>query len=203
MDGYHFTTRIRMALSRAREESARMHYEYVGTEQILLGLVADPDNIAVALLEAQNISADQVRAEVAREANPAPGTHTGPDLPYSARSKRVLEFAMTEAREMGDAFIDTGHLLVALAREKRDLGARVLRTLGFSRDAARTTLSELHAAGQGEMGGLTSVAASDAIPPEVAAKFLDRVARNDRFAPVFKAHGIDVAKLIADIRKAK
>jgi len=202
MDGYHFTKRIREALARAREESARMHYEYVGTEQILLGIVGDADNVAVAVLKAQRIDVERVRAEVAREAKPSPDEHVGPDIPYSARSKRVLEFAMSEAREMGDGYVDTGHLLLALAREKRDLGAHVLTTLGFSRDDARQTLRELHAAGREDPGGVAPPSLA-ALPPDAAANLIARIAGAERYAGVFKAHRIDVDKLIADIRKAQ
>lgn len=199
MDGFHFTMRVRAAVSRAREESARMHYAYVGTEQILLGLIADEESIAADLLKAQAIDLARVRAEVAREAKPEPEHEAGPDIPYSARAKRVLELAMTEAREEGYGFVDTGHLLIALAREKRDLGARVLNTLGFSRDEARTKLRELHAQG-GELGGLAPV---DTLAPDQAAKLIERIADTERYAPVFKAHGIDVPRLVADIRKTK
>jgi ATP-dependent Clp protease ATP-binding subunit ClpC len=156
----------------------------------------------VALLRQQDMSVDEIRAQVEREAKPGGSSQPRPDLPYTSRSKRVLEFAMSEAREMGDGYVDTGHLLLALSRDKRDLGAHVLNTQGFSRDAARDALRALHAAGSEDPGGAVPQALA-VLPPEQAARMLDRIARAERYAPVFKAHGIDVDKLIADIRGTK
>lgn len=204
MTGHYFTQRVRESLARARDQAAEMHYEYVGTEHILLALVDDQDSIAVALLRQQKVTPEAVRAEVRRQAKPGTAdADTVTDfLPYSARSKRVLEQAMHEAREMGDAYIDTGHLLLGLVREKRDVGAAVLNTLGYSRDAARDGLRTLHAAGQEDPGG-TAPPALEELSGDGAAKLLERIARAPRFAPVFAAHGISVDKLLDDLRRVK
>ncbi|HXT18990.1 MAG TPA: Clp protease N-terminal domain-containing protein [Gemmatimonadaceae bacterium] len=199
MNGFNFSMRVRSALAVAREEAVRLKYDYVGTEHILLGLVADPDSVASDMLRQQNVSVKDIRAQVERRATPEPDAAGGDHLPYSNRSKRVLEQAMSEARNLGDTYVDTGHLLLGLVREKRDLGASVLNDLGFSRDVARDALRELHAAGREDPGVAAHPATQD-LPPAAAAAMLQRIATSQRYAPIFAAHKIDVEKLLADIR---
>src|SRR5262249_34762548 len=100
MQGYNFTDDVRKALACAREESARLRHEYVGTEHILLGLLRN-DNIAVQVIQSFDVRpqtlADSVDSVVKRGMS---GHTTGPDLPYTSRAKKVLELAMTEAHEL-------------------------------------------------------------------------------------------------------
>ncbi|HEX4681330.1 MAG TPA: Clp protease N-terminal domain-containing protein [Gemmatimonadaceae bacterium] len=208
MNGFTFSDAVRSALGHAHEEAARLHYEYVGTEHILLGLLHDEENLAVQVLRRQQVSVDEVRAEVEREAKPSDLEETGPDLPYSHRSKRTLEEAMAEARNMGDNYLDTGHLLLGLVRDKRDLGAQVLNALGVSRDSARVVYRALRDAGKADPGGAGAPPAARGAgrPPSPGAGLeawymLEMLANNFRYAPVFQSHGIDVKKLVEDIRR--
>jgi ATP-dependent Clp protease ATP-binding subunit ClpC len=209
MNGFTFSDAVRTALAHAHEEAARLRYEFVGTEHILLGLLHDQDNLAVQVLRRQEVSVDEVRAEVEREAKPSELEETGPDLPYSHRSKRTLEEAMAEARNMGDNQLDTGHLLLGLVRDKRDLGAQVLNALGVSRDSARVVYRELRDAGKADpaAAGAPPATRGSGRPPSPAAGvdawyMLEMLANVPRYAPVFKSHGIDVKKLVDDIRRA-
>lgn len=199
MNPFRFTDGVRAALARTRDEAARMHYEYIGTEHMLLGLISDPNSLAVAMLESQAITPDEIRTAVQEQAKPGRQQATGPDLPYSARAKRVLEEAMGEARNLADEHVHTGHLLLGLVRDKRDLGASVLNSLGFSRDAARNDMLAL-------LPSHRETVSAPLPPPELpgshAADLLERLATSDRFGPVFKKHGIDLPKLLDDLRKA-
>ena len=204
MNGFTFSEAVRAALARAREEAGRMRYDYVGTEQILLGLLHDEQNLAVQILLRQNVSLTELRAEIERQATPGADEPTGPDLPYSHRSKRVLEEAMAEARNMDDNHLDTGHLLLGLVRDKRDLGAQVLNALGVSRDSARIVYRELRDAGKDDPGGRAP--APSPIPRATAFqawRVVEFMARTPRFARVFQSHGIDTTKLIDDLRRAE
>jgi len=198
MTPFRFSDDVRAALARTRDEAERTHYEYIGTEHILLGLIGDPKSLAVAMLESQAITPDEVRAAVERQAKPSKAHNVGPDLPYSARAKRVLEEAMGEARNLGDDYVHTGHLLLGLVRDKRDLGASVLNSLGFSRDAARNDMLALLPHHKEKV---SAPPAPPMLPGSEAADLLERIATSERFAPVFKQHGIDVAKLVDDLRK--
>ena len=204
MSSFTFSDAVRAALAHAREEAGRMRYDYVGTEQILLGLLHDDQNLAVQILQRQNVSLAELRAEVDRLAVASAEEPTGPDLPYSHRSKRVLEEAMAEARNMDDNHLDTGHLLLGLVRDKRDIGAQVLNSLGVSRDSARIVYRGLREAGKDDPGGRVPVPSP--MPRATAFqawRVVEFMARTPKFARVFEAHGIDANKLVDDLRRVE
>ena len=138
MNGYNFTERVRKVLAMAREEAVRLHHEYVGTEHILLGLIREGEGVACTVLH--NLSADmdglrQKIEETVKKGKAAPTT--GPDLPYTSRAKKVLELAMSEARELGHSYVGTEHLLLGLLREEKGVAAQVLVGAGVKLDVAR------------------------------------------------------------------
>ena len=95
MNGYNFTERVRKVLAMAREEAARLHHEYVGTEHILLGLIREGEGVAAAVLQNLSVDLDEIQQKIEDtvKKGKAPQT-TGPDLPYTSRAKKVLELAM-------------------------------------------------------------------------------------------------------------
>jgi ATP-dependent Clp protease ATP-binding subunit ClpC len=99
MNGYNFTDRVRKVLQMAREEAARLHHEYVGTEHILLGLIREGEGVAAAVLTNLNVDLEEIQQKIEETVKKGKaGTVTGPDLPYTSRAKKVLELAMAEAR---------------------------------------------------------------------------------------------------------
>ena len=123
MNGYNFTDRVRKVLQMAREEAARLHHEYVGTEHILLGLIREGEGVAAAVLTNLNVDLEEIQQKIEEtvkkgKASSAPG----PDLPYTSRAKKVLELAMTEARELNHSYVCTEHLLLGLLREEKEIG---------------------------------------------------------------------------------
>lgn len=138
MHGYNFTERTRAVLGRARDEAVALGHEYVGTEHILLALAADPDGVSAAVLANLGVDAEQLREQTLAIVKPAsrPGG-TGPDLPYTSRTKKVLELSMAEAHELQHAYVGTEHLLLGLLREEHGIGAQVLTHAGITLDAAR------------------------------------------------------------------
>src|SRR5437660_9000337 len=98
MNGYNFTDRVRRVLRLAREEAARLHHEYVGTEHILLGLIREGEGVAATVLTNLNVDLEEIsrRIEETVKKGTAAGS-AGPDLPYTSRAKKILEFAMMEA----------------------------------------------------------------------------------------------------------
>jgi ATP-dependent Clp protease ATP-binding subunit ClpC len=138
VNGYNFTERVRTVLAMAREEAARLHHEYVGTEHILLGLIREGEGVAATVLQNLSVELDEIQQkieETVKKGNAA--QTTGPDLPYTARAKKVLELAMTEARELSHSYVGTEHLLLGLLREEKGIAAQVLTSAGVTRDAAR------------------------------------------------------------------
>ena len=138
MNGYNFTERVRKVLAMAREEAARLHHEYVGTEHILLGLIREGEGVAATVLQNLNVDLDEIQQkieETVKKGKAAPAT--GPDLPYTSRAKKVLELAMSEARELNHSYVGTEHLLLGLLREEKGIAAQVLTDAGVNLDAAR------------------------------------------------------------------
>ena len=108
MNGYNFTDRVRKVLQMAREEAARLHHEYVGTEHILLGLIREGEGVAAAVLTNLNVDLEEIQQKIEEtvKKGKAPAT-AGPDLPYTSRAKKVLELAMSEARELNHSYVWT------------------------------------------------------------------------------------------------
>jgi ATP-dependent Clp protease ATP-binding subunit ClpC len=138
MNGYNFTDRVRKVLQIAREEAARLHHEYVGTEHILLGLIREGEGVAAAVLTNLNVDLDEIQQRIEETVKkgkaPAP---EGPDLPYTSRAKKVLELAMSEARELNHSYVGTEHLLLGLLREEKGIAAQVLTDSGVTLEQAR------------------------------------------------------------------
>src|SRR5205823_12144437 len=106
MNGYNFTERVRKVLAMAREEAARLHHEYVGTEHILLGLIREGEGVAATVLQNLSVELDEIQQKIeeAVKKGKAAQTTTGPDLPYTSRAKKVLALAMSEARELNHMY---------------------------------------------------------------------------------------------------
>jgi len=138
MNGYNFTERVRKVLAMAREEAARLHHEYVGTEHILLGLIREGEGVAATVLQNLSVELDDVQQKIEETVKKGKATQTtGPDLPYTSRAKKVLELAMSEARELNHSYVGTEHLLLGLLREEKGIAAQVLTDAGVNLDAAR------------------------------------------------------------------
>src|SRR6478735_10938108 len=138
MNGYNFTDRVRKVLQMAREEAARLHHEYVGTEHILLGLIREGEGVAAAVLQNLNVDLDEISQRIEETVKKGKAAAaTGPDLPYTSRAKKVLELAMAEARELNHSYVGTEHLLLGLLREEKGIAAQVLTDAGVSLEASR------------------------------------------------------------------
>ncbi len=215
MKGYNFTEDVRAALARAREESARLRHEYVGTEHILLGLLRQ-DNIAVGVIESFGVNPDalvDVVDSVVKKG--ASGHTTGPDLPYTSRAKKVLELAMTEARDLDHNYVGTEHLLLGLLREEKGIAAQLLVDAGISLDPARERVLQVlgqppqprpraaRAASMSAMkvwGAASGTPATTGASAQLAASIIELLAQDADVGAVFAARGVDVAKLVEALR---
>jgi ATP-dependent Clp protease ATP-binding subunit ClpC len=138
MNGYNFTDRVRKVLQMAREEAARLHHEYVGTEHILLGLIREGEGVAAAVLTNLSVDLDDIQEKIEETVKKGKAAAAaGPDLPYTSRAKKVLELAMTEARELNHSYVGTEHLLLGLLREEKGIAAQVLNDAGVTLEQSR------------------------------------------------------------------
>ncbi|MGD0484831.1 MAG: Clp protease N-terminal domain-containing protein, partial [Gemmatimonadales bacterium] len=138
MNGYNFTDRVRKVLQMAREEAARLHHEYVGTEHILLGLIREGEGVAAAVLANLNVDLEEIQQKIEDTVKKGKAAAIGgQDLPYTSRAKKVLELAMSEARELNHSYVGTEHLLLGLLREEKGIAAQVLTDAGVNLEQAR------------------------------------------------------------------
>ena len=170
MNGYNFTERVRKVLAMAREEAARLHHEYVGTEHILLGLIREGEGVAAAVLQNLNVDLDEVQQKIEETVKKGKAAQaTGPDLPYTSRAKKVLELAMGEARELNHSYVGTEHLLLGLLREEKGIAATVLTDAGVNLDAARAETLRLLGT-EAPQGSSTPATGGATAPSQASAK---------------------------------
>jgi ATP-dependent Clp protease ATP-binding subunit ClpC len=124
-----FTDRARRVIVLAQEEARLLDHDYIGTEHILLGLIREREGVAAQALESLGISLEAVRAEVEQVIGRGQTT-PGPQIPFTPRSKKVLELSLREARSLGHDYIGTEHILLGLIREGEGVAAQVLVKLG-------------------------------------------------------------------------
>src|SRR5687767_14412269 len=129
---YNFTDRVRKVLMMAYEEAIRMQHDYVGTEHILLGLVREGEGVAAAVLQRADVDAAAVFKRIEEVVRKGKATIALGELPYTSRSKKVLEYAMGAAKHFGHKYVGTEHLLIGLLKEEKGIAAQVLNSLGLT-----------------------------------------------------------------------
>jgi ATP-dependent Clp protease ATP-binding subunit ClpC len=134
---YNFTDRVRKVLAMARDEAIRLQHDYVGTEHILLGLIREGEGVAAAVLTNLDADLDQIHQLVEESVRKGKATIALGELPYTSRAKKVLEFAMAEARELNHSYVGTEHLLLGLLREEKGIAAQVLNSVGVTLEETR------------------------------------------------------------------
>jgi ATP-dependent Clp protease ATP-binding subunit ClpC len=133
----NYTPRAQQVIQLARGEADRFNHPYVGTEHILLGLVALGQGVAVTVLERMGISLETLRLEVEKAVGQGPETKTVGNIPFTPRAKKVLQLAAAEARSLNHTYIGTEHILLGLLREGEGVAAQVLRNLNVDPDTTR------------------------------------------------------------------
>ena len=128
-----FTDQARRVVVLAQEEARLLGHGYIGTEHILLGLLAEGEGLAAQALASLEIGLDAAREQVAEILGEGTGEPSG-HIPFTPRAKKVLELSLREAQRLGDTYIGTEHILLGLAREGEGVGAQVLDRLGASKD---------------------------------------------------------------------
>ncbi len=145
-----FTERAQRALINAQKEAAAMGKNYVGTEHLLLGVLADP-GVSKSIIG--DITADKARIEILNLLGQGDSAQGADTLSYTPRSKKIMELAAREARDLRQNYISPEHLLLALMREREGVAAHVLVKMGLDLNKAREDLLKALGAGdelQGE-----------------------------------------------------
>jgi ATP-dependent Clp protease ATP-binding subunit ClpC len=188
-----FTEKAIKVIMLAQEEARRLGHNFVGTEQILLGLIGEGTGVAAKVLKSMGVNLKDARIEVEKIIGRGSG-FVAVEIPFTPRAKRVLELSLEEARQLGHNYIGTEHLLLGLIREGEGVAARVLENLGVDLSKVRTQvirmLGETAEVGAGNVSSgrnktptldefgsnLTNLAAEGKLDPVVGrAKEIERV----------------------------
>jgi ATP-dependent Clp protease ATP-binding subunit ClpA len=202
VNGYNFTERVRAVLAMARQEAARLHHEYVGTEHILLGVIREGEGVAATMLQNLGVEMDELGRlidETVKRGNPA--QTIGPDLPYTSRAKKVLELAMDEAREVGHTYVGTEHLLLGLLRERKGIAAQLLVHLGVTTENARDEMLRILGTDTEPGGKRPTAAPSDAVFRRVVNEPLPRFIERLRTV-LADAHKVAADRSVTEVTPA-
>jgi len=149
-----FTDRARKVMALANQEAQRFNHEYIGTEHILLGLVKEGSGVGANVLKNLDVDLRKVRLEVEKLVKRGPDMVTMGRLPQTPRAKKVIEYAIEEARSLNHNYVGTEHLLLGLLREQDGVAAQVLMNLGLRLEDVREEVLNLLGAGiETEEGG--------------------------------------------------
>jgi len=132
-----FTEKAIKVIMLAQEEARRLGHNFVGTEQILLGLIGEGTGVAAKVLKSLGVNLKDSRIEVEKIIGRGSG-FVAVEIPFTPRAKRVLELSLEEARQLGHNYIGTEHLLLGLIREGEGVAARVLENLTVDLTKVRT-----------------------------------------------------------------
>jgi ATP-dependent Clp protease ATP-binding subunit ClpA len=134
-----FTDRARKVMQLANREAQRFNHEYIGTEHILLGLVAEANGVAGHVLKNRNVDLGKIRLEVEKIVQHGPGGEqvVMGRLPHTPRAKKVIEYSIEEARNLNHNYVGTEHLLLGPLREQEGVAAQVLMNLGLVLEGVR------------------------------------------------------------------
>ncbi len=157
-----FTDRARKVMALANQEAQRLNHEYIGTEHILLGLVKEGSGVGANVLKNLDVDLRKVRLEVEKLVKAGSEMVTMGKLPQTPRAKKVIEYAIEEARNLNHNYVGTEHLLLGLLREHDGVAAQVLMNLGLKLEEVREeVLNLLGASGQETSEGGPSAGLSE------------------------------------------
>jgi predicted dehydrogenase len=134
------TPRARHILALARQEAEGFNHNYIGTEHVLLGLLALGSGVACNVLLRQNVTPERVRTEVRQRMETVPDQKVIGTIPFTPRVKRVLALAAKEAKAMGHTYVGTEHLLLGLLHVEDGLAGRVLADLNVKLNQTRNEI---------------------------------------------------------------
>src|SRR5574344_548312 len=137
-----FTEKAIKVIMLAQEEARRLGHNFVGTEQVLLGLSGEGTGIAAKTLKSMGVNLKDARIEVEKIIGRGSG-FVAVEIPFTPRAKRVLELSWDEARQLGHNYIGTEHLLLGLIREGEGVAARVLENLGVDLNKVRSNVVKM------------------------------------------------------------
>ena len=142
-----FTDRARKVMALANQEAQRFNHEHIGTEHILLGLVKEASGVGANVLKNLDVDIKKLRLEIEKLVKSGPDMVTMGKLPQTPKAKKVIEYAIEEARALNHNYVGTEHILLGLLRETEGVAAQVLMNLGLKLEDVRQEVLNLLGAG--------------------------------------------------------
>jgi len=182
-----FTDRARKVMALANQEAQRFNHEYIGTEHILLGLVKEGSGVGATVLKNLDVDIKKLRFGVEKLVKSGPDMVTMGKLPQTPRAKKVIEYAIEEARSLNHNYVGTEHILLGLLRESEGIAAQVLMDLGLKLEDVRQEVLNLLGAGV------------DDGPAALGMKMTPTIGRKTKSkTPALDSFGRDLTLLAAD-----
>jgi ATP-dependent Clp protease ATP-binding subunit ClpA len=153
-----FTDRARKVMQLANQEALRWNHEYIGTEHILMGLLAEGSGVAANVLKNLGLDLERTRLDVQKLVLPGSEKVSPAKLPQTPRAKKVIEYSMEEARKLKHDYVGTEHMLLGLLREAEGVGAVVLTNSGLNLEDVREEVLQL-------LGPATTLIPTPDFPP--------------------------------------
>lgn len=145
-----FTDRARKVMALANQEAQRFNHEFIGTEHILLGLVKEGSGVGATVLKNLDVDIKKLRLGVEKLVKSGPDMVTMGKLPQTPKAKKVIEYAIEEARALNHNYVGTEHILLGLLRENEGVAAQVLMDIGLKLEEVRQEVLNLLGAGVDE-----------------------------------------------------
>ncbi len=184
-----FTDRARKVMQLANQEAQRFNHEYVGTEHVLLGLIKEGSGVAATVLRNMDVDLRKIRNEIEKIVQAGPEMVTMGKLPQTPRAKKVIEYAIEEARNLNHNYVGTEHLLLGLLREQEGVAAQVLMNLNLKLEEVREEVLNLlghgmDAGGESERGATSKGNKSKTPALDSFGRDLTDLARQGKLDPV-------------------
>jgi ATP-dependent Clp protease ATP-binding subunit ClpC len=138
-----FTDRARKVMALANQEAQRFNHDVIGNEHILLGLVKEGSGVGATILKNLDVDIKKLRLEIEKHVKSGPDMVTMGKLPQSPRAKKVIEYAIEEARLFNHNYVGTEHILLGLLRESEGIAAQVLMGMGLKLEAVRQEVDKI------------------------------------------------------------
>ena len=138
MNGFgNLTPRAQKVIILAAKEADNFNHAWIGTEHLLLGLIALGEGVAVNVLERMGVPLERIRIEVEKKVGHGPATKTEGNPPWTPRAKKVMHLAVDEARNLNHTYIGTEHILLGLLREEEGVASQVLKGINVDLETVR------------------------------------------------------------------
>jgi ATP-dependent Clp protease ATP-binding subunit ClpC len=179
----HFTSEAIRVIMLAQEEARRLGHNFVGTEQILLGLMGEGTGVAAKVLTELGVTLKDARREVEKIIGRGSG-FVPPEIPFTPKVKSLFEQSFKEAHSLGQNYINTEHLLLGLTEAGEGVAAKVLQNLGVDLKSVRSAVVRRLGENTSVFAGSGGQKRTQTLTMEEFGRNLTKLAQEGRLDPV-------------------